>query len=87
MYTETNIITLSGGYAAVVRQYAVANNKLVAEYLHKQQKDAMETDELEGYDSSKEQSYIFATDCTNEVSSKFDFVKKKIFIDSIVNFF
>ena len=52
-----------GGYAAVHQHYAKANNK----YLDKQSRDAMDTDGVESvYDSSKETSYIFATDCTNE---------------------
>ena len=62
-----------------MRHYAKANNKLVAEYLDKQQKDGMETDEAEpAYDSSKETSYIFATDCTNEVILRFYFNKRSI---------
>ena len=55
-----------------MRHYARANNKLVAEYLDKQSKNAMEIDDAEaGYDSSKETSYIFCTDCTNEVKITF----------------
>ena len=52
-----------------MRHYAKANNKLVAQYLKKQQKDDMDRDmDIEpGYDSSKETSYILATDCINEV--------------------
>ena len=67
-----------GGLAAVMRHYAKANNRLVAEYLEKQQRDAMEIDGESPYDSSKETSYIFATDCTNEVTLRFDFNKRSI---------
>ena len=62
-----------------MRHYAKANNKLVAQYLDKQSTDSMETDnEVSGYDPTKPTSYIFATDCTNEVKF-YDFYSITIF--------